>query len=84
MGVAAGNPATLVLYRAAVAMVVSYLVGKIVGSVAHRVIEDDVAAYKREHPIEKVSGAATEGAGDGDQAGTEPPAPQVMPARSAA
>jgi hypothetical protein len=72
----------VVLYRALVAMMVSYLVGKIVGSVAHRVIEEDIAAYKRAHPLETDSPG---GVNVVENAPTEQPsAGEAAPTRTAA
>ena len=51
VGGAAGNPAATVVWRSLIAFLLCYLVGKIVGFVAQRTIEEDIAAYKREHPI---------------------------------
>lgn len=65
-------------------MLVSYVVGKIVGSVAHRVIEGEVAAYKRAHPIETgPSGGVNVDVVEGEPA-EQPPAGEVMPTRTAA
>lgn len=51
VGWAAGNPAATVLWRSLIAFLLCYLVGKLIGSVAQRTIEDNIATYKREHPI---------------------------------
>ncbi len=51
VGWAAGNSAPTTILRALAAFVVCLLVGKMVGHVAQRTIEEDIAAYKRDHPI---------------------------------
>lgn len=52
VGMAAGNAEFTILYRAIGALFACYVIGWLVGSVGQRVIEENVAAYKRDHPIE--------------------------------
>lgn len=51
VGWAAGNPAATVLWRSLIAFLLCYFVGKLVGFVAQRTIEDNIASYKRDNPI---------------------------------
>lgn len=48
-GLAAGNPASSVLSRALIAMVVCYPIGIVVGLIAHRLVAEHVAAHLAEH-----------------------------------
>jgi hypothetical protein len=50
-GLAAENPATTTLWRAIVAMVVCYGLGRLIGMVGQRAIAEDIQRYKAEHPI---------------------------------
>jgi hypothetical protein len=51
VGLAAGNPANKVLWRAAIAGLVCYPVGRIVGAIAQKTVQDHIDAYKKSHPI---------------------------------
>ena len=51
VGWAAGNSAFTILWRSAVAFIVCNIVGKIIGSIAQRTIDDNIETYKRENPI---------------------------------
>ncbi len=51
VGWAAGNSAYTILWRSAVAFCICHLVGRLIGSIAQRTIEDNIETYKREHPI---------------------------------
>ncbi len=68
-GLAAENPATTTLYRAIVAMVVCYGLGRIVGLVGQRAIAEDVERYKARNPIhspEETEPASQDAASAGD------------------
>ncbi len=74
IGALVGNPLGTVLFRALVAMCICWLVGYLVGLVAQRTVELNIARYKQAHPIvadaDAVSAASPEqgppGAADGD------------------
>lgn len=63
LGVAAGNGATTILWRAFVVMVVGLLVGSAVGAIAQRTIDEHIRSYKQEHPVPG-EGVATAGGDD--------------------
>ena len=50
-GLAAGNPASTVMWRALIVMLVCYPVGRIVGAIAHKAVQDYIDQYKKQHPI---------------------------------
>lgn len=58
VGYAAGNSAFTILIRAIGAFFVCLLVGQVIGGIAQRTIESDIAAYKRAHPIPDEQAAA--------------------------
>jgi ABC-type proline/glycine betaine transport system permease subunit len=51
-GIWADNPALTTIARALVAMVVCYLVGSIIGSIAQRVIDENIQNYKQANPAQ--------------------------------
>jgi len=51
VGLAAGNPTSTILGRALLAMFVCWVVGRIVGGVAIRTVQNDIDTYKASHPI---------------------------------
>ena len=66
VGVAVGNSSTTILTRAVVVMVLAWFVGRVIGGIAQKTIEDHLNSYKRNHPIPDSSGAAAPGIeGDG-------------------
>lgn len=50
-GLWTGNALTVVLFRALVIMLVCYPIGLLVGTALQRVLDEDIQAYKRTHPI---------------------------------
>lgn len=51
VGVAADNSVGTIIQRALIAMAVAWLVGRVIGGIAMRVVHEHVERYKREHPI---------------------------------
>ncbi len=51
VGVAAGNPTSTVLLRATVVMLLIWGVGRVIGAMLQRTIEDHIRRYKHDHPI---------------------------------
>lgn len=51
IGLIAGNPTLGILQSALAAGFVCLLLGAMIGRIAHRVIEDDIARYQQRHPI---------------------------------
>lgn len=51
VGVAVGNTASTILWRAIAVMVLGWLVGLAIGAIAQRTVEDYLKAYKEQHPI---------------------------------
>lgn len=62
VGAVAGNPATTVIYRSLVGMVICYIIGSIVAHVGQRAVQQSVERYKQTHPI--TDGSTTEVNGD--------------------
>lgn len=51
MGLFAGNPSLTILQSALAAGFACFLIGLLIGRIAQRVIEDDIAQYQQQHPI---------------------------------
>ncbi len=51
LGVYVGNDVFTVLWRAAVIMLICYLIGRGVGAVAQWTVDDHIARYQKQHPI---------------------------------
>lgn len=51
VGLAADNPAGTILKRALIAMLICWFIGRLVGQVAQRAVQDHIDAYKVENPI---------------------------------
>lgn len=51
VGAYVGNDATTVLWRGIAVMLVCYLIGRILGSVAQRTIDDHTSRHASEHPV---------------------------------
>lgn len=51
IGLHSGNSAGVLIWRATLVMVVCWIVGRVVGAVAQRVVDEHIESYKREHPI---------------------------------
>ena len=51
MGLAAGNPTETILARAMAAMVVAWVVGRVLGGVAQKMVGQSIERYKKDHPI---------------------------------
>lgn len=51
VGLASGNDATTVIKRSLIAMGACWIVGRIVGHVAQRTVEEQIESYKLKHPI---------------------------------
>jgi putative Mn2+ efflux pump MntP len=71
-GLASGNPASAILLRAILAMLVCYPVGLAIGHVAQRLIHDHVEAHRQSHPppqsTDDVSnGSSAPGPGDDEE-----------------
>lgn len=67
IGFAAGLSTSTILSRAIVVMMVCWPVGRLLGHFAQRAVEENVAQYKKAHPIPRDFAAA--GAGDGEGGG---------------
>lgn len=78
VGAAVGNPPTTILLRALAVLAACYLVGRLVGAVASRAVDDHIERYKRDHPIpgeDAGDGAAVHAAGPGGAADGDVAAP---------
>ena len=51
VGSVSGNSTGTVLFRAMMVMLVGYPIGRLVGLVAQRTIEESIASYRTDHPI---------------------------------
>ncbi len=51
IGFAVGNPTGTVILRATVVMVISWLVGQVIGSVALKTVDRHIEQYKLDHPM---------------------------------
>jgi hypothetical protein len=54
-GLGAGNPASTVLLKAILCMVVCQGIGSIAGMMATHAIEEHLAKYRKDHPIPELS-----------------------------
>ena len=54
VGIAAGNAADTVIWRAIFALLICWPVGRIVGGVAQRTVERNIEKYKEDNPIPEV------------------------------
>jgi hypothetical protein len=74
VGLAAGNPAMTVLWRALLVMGAAWLVGQVVGAVLCRALEEHVEQYRQQHPLpgeggqQAPSGEATAGEAEAQDA----------------
>ena len=72
VGMRAGNATHTILWRATALMLVAWCVGRIVGGVALRTIEEPLTQYREKHPIPTdpdESGAAPDAAEAGGEGG---------------
>ncbi|MCC7407133.1 MAG: hypothetical protein IT442_03625 [Phycisphaeraceae bacterium] len=60
VGLAAGNSATTILWNAILAMAVCYPVGRVLGGVAERAVQENIDNYKKRHPLPKLHPSADE------------------------
>lgn len=60
-GLAAENPAQVVLGRALVSMLVCYVLGQLLGAGAENVVRRRVERYKGEHPVPDVFASIDQG-----------------------
>lgn len=67
-GLWVGNALTVVLFRALVVMIVCYPIGLLVGTALQRVLDEDIEAYKRAHPIPGEQDDSSQSADDGGNA----------------
>ena len=51
IGVAANNSFNTIVLRAILTMGICYLVGRVIGALADRAVQEHIAQYKLEHPI---------------------------------
>ena len=51
-GLIVDNPATTIISRALIAMILCYIAGSAIGAVAQRALEEHVEQYKRAHPLD--------------------------------
>lgn len=51
IGLMSGNSAGVLIWRATLVMIACWVIGRIVGSVAQRVVDEHIEKYKQEHPI---------------------------------
>lgn len=54
-GIGAGNPASTVLLKAIICMIVCQGVGSIAGMAATHVIQEHLGQYRKDHPIPELS-----------------------------
>jgi len=73
LGLAAGNAADTIIWRATVIMVISWPVGYGVGAVAQYTVNRNIEAYKAANPLpeEEVDRAETEEQADVDNSGQD-------------
>ncbi len=69
-GIAAGNELSTIITRATLAMMICYIIGRVVGAIAQQTIDAHVAAYKNRFPIPSDT-LATDPPASGD-AGDQP------------
>jgi len=58
VGLAAGNSASTILWKAILAMAVCYPVGRLLGGVAERAVQENIDSYKKHHPLPKLHPSA--------------------------
>ncbi|MHC4995772.1 MAG: hypothetical protein ACYTGQ_12040 [Planctomycetota bacterium] len=51
LGVAAGNPPLTIVWRALLMMLVTWVIGSVIGAMAQHVVTENIASYKIEHPL---------------------------------
>jgi len=51
VGLAAGNPALTILWRSLLVMLGAWLIGRVVGAIAQRAVDEHVEQYRRQHPL---------------------------------
>lgn len=58
VGMLAGNPALIILWRALMALVACYVAGRILGALAQRAVREHIEQYKQRYPISAAQPAA--------------------------
>lgn len=51
VGIAVGNSAVTIIGRAILVMLASYVIGRAVGTIAQRTIDDHINRYQKKHPL---------------------------------
>ncbi|MFA9478668.1 hypothetical protein ACERK3_10205 [Phycisphaerales bacterium AB-hyl4] len=51
IGLLSGNSAGVLIWRATLVMIACWIIGRIVGAIAQRVVDEHIERYKQEHPI---------------------------------
>jgi ABC-type nickel/cobalt efflux system permease component RcnA len=51
VGLAAGNDALTVLWRSLLIMLGAWLIGRVVGAVAQRALDEHLETYRQQHPL---------------------------------
>lgn len=51
VGVAVGNQASTIVWRATVVMVLGWVVGRAIGAIAQHTVDDHIEAYRKQNPV---------------------------------
>ena len=51
VGVVAGNSPSTIIIRATAVMLVSWIIGRIIGAIAQQAVDDHITRFKKKHPI---------------------------------
>jgi hypothetical protein len=70
-GIAADNSAATTIWRALGAMILCYMIGRVIGAIAMRAMREHVTQYKQSHPIESANDAGGDPA-DADASAAPP------------
>lgn len=73
VGFASGNPAATVTVRAMIVMLIGWCVGRAVGALAQRTVDEQIEAYKKARPIPEILTTEAAGAIPGEEHATSKP-----------
>jgi len=71
VGLAAHNSAITVIWKAIVVMMACYVVGRVIGAVAQRAVQQDIDRFKQAHPFPNGAAARTDRGADGANGASE-------------
>jgi hypothetical protein len=75
VGFASGNPTATVTVRAMIVMLIGWCIGRAVGALAQRTVDEQIEAYKKARPIPEVLTPEATGAIPGQEHATSKPEP---------